>query len=103
MTIEFDEKGKFFTDVILKDPVFVTVQTETHIVQGYIHVRHDDRIKDTLNQADQFVAVTDAELYNDRGELLYRSGFLAINKNKIVWIIPQNEGNSAEPSSGSEH
>ncbi len=91
MTIEFDEKGKFYTDVVLKNPVLTTIQTETHIIQGLVHVRQDERIKDALNRKTQFIALTDAELYNDQGELLYKSNFLAVNKDHIIWVIPNRE------------
>ena len=45
MTIEFDDNGKFFTDIISKNPIPVTIQTVTHRIHGNIHIREDRRLK----------------------------------------------------------
>ena len=36
MTIHFDEKGKFYTDVISKNPVPSTIQTSNHKIEGNV-------------------------------------------------------------------
>ncbi|MEA3349036.1 MAG: hypothetical protein U9Q82_00280 [Chloroflexota bacterium] len=89
MATHFNHKGKFFTDVISKDVVRVTVQTLTVRIVGDIHVRPDERLKDELNKDDWFIAMTDAVVYNARGQEIYRSEFLAINQENIVWISPE--------------
>ena len=48
MTIEYDEKGKRFTDIVTERPIYATVQTTKHLMRGNIHVRRDQRIKDEL-------------------------------------------------------
>ena len=48
MSIEYDEKGKYYTNVIQKVPVPCMVQTTTNLIRGLIHVRHDERLKDEL-------------------------------------------------------
>jgi len=45
MTIEYDEKGKFYTDIISKVAVPVTMQTTDQLIRGFVHVRHGERIK----------------------------------------------------------
>jgi hypothetical protein len=40
---------------------------------------------------DQFIAVTDAEVYGLNGQLLYRSEFLTLNKQHIIWLRPDEE------------
>lgn len=89
---EFDEKGKFFTEVVTKDKVIAHIQTETYRVRGYVHVRRGERLSDELNQDSKFLAVTDAEIYSSVGELLYISDFLAINRAHIVWLMPLEDG-----------
>ena len=48
MTIEYDEKGKFYTEVVTKVPTSVVIQTTTHLVRGLVHVRQGERLKDEL-------------------------------------------------------
>ncbi len=91
MINEFEDKGKIFTNVIPKNPVAVILQTDCHIVQGYLHVRPSERIKDELNRAEKFIAVTDATIRDIRGNELYRCNFLTINCDHIHWLIPQEE------------
>lgn len=91
MVTEFDEKGKFFTDVITKEVVLTEIQTMTHRIQGYVHVRKGDRLSDEINQPTLFIAVTNAEIFNLEGEIIYTSDFLAINREHIVWLMPVEE------------
>lgn len=91
MTMEFDEKGKFFTDIVPKIPIPATIQTLTHRVEGHVHVREGERIKDTLNKSDTFLAVTDAQVFDSAGEFRYHCDFLAINLHQVVWVNPAEE------------
>lgn len=91
MTIEFDDKGKFYTDVITKGPVPATIQTVTQRLHGSIHVRRDQRLKDELDIDEKFLAVTDAIIYNLDGTVLHQTKFLALHRDQIVWILPDSE------------
>ena len=62
MTTHFDEKGKFFTDIISKESVPVIIQTETNRIHGLMHVRHESRLKDELNNEVGFMAITNKRL-----------------------------------------
>ena len=62
MTFEYDDKGKFFTDIISKTPLDVLVQTTTHLIQGVIHIRKEERLKDELNRDELFLALTEAKI-----------------------------------------
>lgn len=96
MVAQYDDKGKLFTPVIAKHPIMVTIQTVSNVIRGAVHIRPDTRVKDELNNAtlkDHFLAVTDAVVYNNQGEEIYRSNFLVVNINHIVWAIPENEIN----------
>lgn len=89
MTIEFDEKGKFYTDLIKKEPVHATIMTTTNKVSGLIYVRPDQRIKDELDLDIKFLAVTNAIVYSLQGTLEVECDFIAIQRSQIVWVIPE--------------
>jgi len=91
MTIEYDEKGKYYTEVVTKDPVLSIIQTNTHIIRGIIHVRQDQRLKDALETDEQFIAVTDFNVSGADGSVAYSGSFLAVQKSQIVWIMPLHE------------
>jgi len=88
MTIEFDEKGKIFTDVVSKDTVEAIVQTTQHLVRGNIHVRQDERLKDELDHDELFLAITDASVFDADGKEIHRTHFLAVRRAQIVWVMP---------------
>jgi hypothetical protein len=94
MLTQFDEKGKIFTNVISKKPVMVTIQTSTNKIHGEIYVRPNERIKDELDRSEQFIAVTNAIVYSPQDVEVYRSNFLTLNLNHIVWLIPDDEVHS---------
>ena len=91
MSIRFDEKGKFFTDVISKEAIPVIIQTLTHRIQGNIHLRPGERLKDEINQFEIFNAITEAKIFDHSGKELYRSDFLALNRDHIIWILPEDQ------------
>ena len=88
MEIEYDEKGKFFTDVISKEVIRSDIQTLVHRIRGDVHVRKGERLSDEINQPVPFLPVTKAEIYNQDGELLHTSDFLAVNREHIIWLMP---------------
>lgn len=92
MTYEYDDKGKFFTDVITKVPVDAIVQTTTHLIKGVLHIRRDERVKDELGRTENFLALTDAVILDGEGNPLYKGNFIAIHRGQIVWVLPEEEG-----------
>ena len=91
MTIEYDEKGKRFTDIVTKRSVYATVQTTTHLMRGHIHVRREQRIKDELDLNEKFLAVTDVQVLSADGQVLFQAPFLAIHRDHIVWVVPEQQ------------
>ena len=71
MSIHYDEKGKFYTDIISKQAIPVLIQTSSNRIRGNIYVRPAERIKDQINQEDMFLAVTEAIIFDQAGEELY--------------------------------
>jgi len=94
MSFEYDEKGKFFTNVVSKFPVSALVQTTTHLIRGTIHIRQGERVKDELDHDELFLAVTDASVIGPNGEVLHAAPFLAVRRNQIVWLLPESDGDS---------
>ena len=88
MTIHYDEKGKFFTDIISKKSVDVIIQTNTHRIEGKVHVRRGDRLSDELDRDVAFMAVTEAKIFDTSDQPVYTSDFLSVAKSNIVWILP---------------
>jgi hypothetical protein len=91
MTTHYDQKGKFFTEVVSKDEVPVNIQTIHHRIEGNIHVRIEDRLKDEMDRDNKFIAVTDATLYDLEGKETEKTDFIIVNRNQIVWITPLNK------------
>ncbi|HUF36948.1 MAG TPA: hypothetical protein VMN57_00340 [Anaerolineales bacterium] len=103
MTIHYDEKGKFFSDIITKSQVRATIQTRTHRIEGRIFVAGNERPKDALNVDERFLAVTDATVFGAAGEILEAADFIAINREHIIWVIPHEvepvkEGSPHDPA-----
>ena len=75
-----------------KVAIRATIQTITQQIRGCIYVREWERVKGMLdNMVEPFLAVTDAEVLNSRGEVIHRSKFIAVYKNQIVWIDPEDK------------
>jgi hypothetical protein len=91
MTVEYDEKGKFFTDVIPKLAVPAVVQTTQHLIRGNVHVQRDERLKDELDRDELFLAMTDASVIGSDGQVIHKSQFLAVRRTQIVWVMPARE------------
>lgn len=92
----FDDKGKIYTQVINKSLIKVILQTAFHRIHGYMHVRIGERLKDELDTAVNFLAVTDAVVFDPTGNTqLFKTNFMAVNRNQIVWVIPEDDLESA--------
>ena len=98
MTIEYDEHGKIFTDIVSKVSINVTIQTTTHMVRGRMHVRRDQRVKDELDRDENFLALTDVHVQGPDGQTLFHSPFLAVKRNHIVWVMPEGRSDEEEDS-----
>jgi hypothetical protein len=98
MTIEYDEKGKFYTDIVKKLPVPVVIQTVTHLVRGSVHVREGERLKNELERAELFLAVTNAVVYGTDDKVLFTVPFMAVHRAQMIWIMPMDEDSQKESS-----
>jgi len=92
MTVRIDSKGKIYTDIVHKERVPALIQTITTLIHGDLFLRPDQRIKDELNNnQEKFLALTEAEIFGPNGEVRYRSSFLTVNKEHVVWIRPDEQ------------
>ena len=98
MTIEYDEKGKIFTEIVSKVPIQATLQTTTHLMRGRLHVRRDQRIKDELDANENFLALTDVSVLGPDGQTLFQAPFLAVRRSHIIWVIPEQEKSEEKAS-----
>ncbi len=96
MYTQFDEKGKIFTNIVNKKKSKALIQTTIGRVEGYIYIRVDGRLSDELNRSDAFLPVTEAIIYNEKGEKWKEVSFIAIRFSEIVWVVPIEEGTSEE-------
>lgn len=91
MVAHIDDKGKYFTPVITKTPIPVIIQMPVHRVEGNIHIRPDERIKDEIDRQEPFLPVTEAVVYNQDGTVFASTHFIALNRSQISWILPVDE------------
>jgi len=96
MTIEYDEKGKFYTNVVHKVAVPSVMQTTMHLIRGLVHVRQGERLKDELENHEEYMAVTNASVFDATGNVVYNGSFLAVQKKQIVWIMPADDEESKD-------
>ncbi|MDD2921707.1 MAG: hypothetical protein PHQ36_05410 [Anaerolineales bacterium] len=95
MTIEYDEKGKFYTEVVTKIPAAVVIQTTAHLIRGLVHIRKGERLKSELEWDEKFLAVTQATIHDANDHVLFTAPFLAILRDQIVWIMPMDDEGAA--------
>ncbi len=88
MSIQYDEKGKFCTDVVSKLPVRAVVQTTAQLIRGNVHVREGERLKNELDRDELFLALTDASILAADGQVQFQAPFLAVRRSQIVWVFP---------------
>ncbi|MEK6751847.1 MAG: hypothetical protein AABZ00_06240 [Chloroflexota bacterium] len=88
MTIEYDEKGKYYTDIVTKLPVSCLIQTTTHLMRGFVHVRQGERFKNELERDEAFLAMTNVNILGAGEEILYTAPFMAVQRSQIVWVMP---------------
>lgn len=94
MNIEFDEKGKFFTNVVTKISVPATIQTTSQLLRGEVHVRKGERLKDELDRDEPFLAMTNVSILGANGQVQFDVPFLAVQRSQIVWVSPNQEEKS---------
>ena len=96
MTIEYDDKGKVFTDVVSKVAIPAVVQTTQQLIRGNIHVHRDERLKDELDRDELFLAMTDVSMFGADGQETHEARFVAVRRAQIVWVMPAREAQETD-------
>jgi hypothetical protein len=84
---EIDRKAH----LIKKRPIPIIIQTTKQLIRGKFHVRGVMRVIDEITFEDKFVAITDAEIINPNGKILFKTKFVALNRQEIVWMAPEED------------
>ena len=87
----FDRDTYFREDQISKAPTPVIIKTPGNTIEGDFHVRGTMRLIDEIKFEEKFIAVTDAVLFDRDGNKLYRTNFITVNRDEILWIVPKAE------------
>jgi hypothetical protein len=86
MSIRYNHKGKYFTEIETKIRIEAIIQTTQQRIQGTLHIHPDRRLLDELNEPPEFLAVTGARICESNDPI--QTGFLAIHKRHILWVTP---------------
>jgi hypothetical protein len=60
------------------------IQKVMHRIEGSVHIRLDERVKDELDRSELFLAVTNAKVFGLDGALLYETDFMTVSRSQIV-------------------
>ena len=66
----------------------VTILTATYRIRGYIDLVPGARVTDYINEAKNFIALTDAEVRESEGRIVLQVGFLNLSRDHIVIVTP---------------
>ena len=80
-----------YSDKIEKVAKRVVLQTLNDVILGDFHYRPRLRLIDELISGDQYLAITNATVYDKAGRARFKSKFLSVNRDHIVLIIPWDE------------
>jgi hypothetical protein len=87
--IEGNEEASF--QYVSKKPTPALIQTSNQRLHGHVHVGLGKRLKDELDGGLPFIPVTNVIVYSEDGQVLYRTHFLLINREQLVWILPDED------------
>ena len=69
----------------------VTILTDTYRFKGNIELLPGARITDYMTEAKEFIAVTDAEVWEVVGRQVFTAPFVNVNRDHIQIISPGNK------------
>jgi hypothetical protein len=62
-----------------------------HRVEGDLHLPATTRLSDRMNQAKDFLPITNAKIYSLDGQLLYSTGVVMVHKTHVVMLMERHE------------
>lgn len=69
----------------------VVVMMGNHRITGSIDLIPGARVTDYLIECKDFMAITDAEVWDMNGRKLAASSFMSLNRNRIELIMPEDK------------
>jgi hypothetical protein len=69
----------------------VVMFTVHHRVEGDLHLPATTRLSDRMNQAKDFLPITNAKIYSLDGQLLYSTGVVMVHKTHVVLLMERHE------------
>jgi hypothetical protein len=66
----------------------VTILTSTYRIRGFIDLVPGARVTDYINDARDFIAITDAEVRESEGRIVLQVPFLNLSRDQIVIVTP---------------
>ena len=78
-------------DKIDKVAMRVVIHTQNSVIIGDVYVRPRNRLIDEMIGSDEFLAITNADIYEKSGNTRIHTNFLALNRQFIVMAIPWDE------------
>ena len=66
----------------------VTILTSTYRIKGHINLVPGARMTDYMAQAKEFIAVTDAEVWEIIGRQVFSAPFINVSRSHIQIIVP---------------
>jgi hypothetical protein len=66
----------------------VTILTATYRIKGHIDLLPGARVTDFMAQAKEFIAVTDAEVWEIVGRQVCSAAFINVNREHIQIVVP---------------
>jgi hypothetical protein len=74
--------------------MWVTIQLSQSRIHGAVFLRSNERIKEALDEAGPFLALTQVEVLSADGQTVdKKANFLVVNKSQIIWLMPDSEQN----------
>ena len=84
MTVGYDQ-GEMMN---IEGKTKVVALTGNYRIMGYIDLLPGSRVTDFLSESRDFIALTEAEVWDLGGRRLFASGFMSIHRNQIELIMP---------------
>jgi hypothetical protein len=66
----------------------VTILTANYRIKGHIHLLQGARMTDYMAEAKEFIAVTEAEVWEVVGRQVFTAPFINVNRDHIQIIVP---------------
>jgi hypothetical protein len=78
-----------------KTPVAVEIHLPLYILRGQMYAEAWQQILDVVDRADEFIALTDVEVYRTTDKAALTFDFVAVNRDKIIYVCESSNSTEA--------